>query len=81
VSIDRPRRIFRRTSRKPAPRGLSHALLVGVLGAGGIAALALTGLSGALFGRAPPPPTMIGATADQVGVIDGDTGWTAPSSA
>ena len=73
MSIDRPRRIFRRTSRKSAPRGLSHALLVGVLGAGGIAALALTGLSSALFGRMPPPPTTIAANADQVVVIDGDT--------
>ncbi len=44
-----------------------------MLGAGGIAALALTGLSSALFGRAPPPPTQIAATAEQVAVIDGDT--------
>jgi endonuclease YncB( thermonuclease family) len=73
VSINRPRRIFRSNSRPTAPRGLSHALIVGILGVGGIGALAMTGLSGALFGQMPPPPTLISAPADQVAVIDGDT--------
>ncbi len=35
--------------------------------------LTMTGLSGALFGQMPPPPTLISAPADRVAVIDGDT--------
>ncbi|MEJ1976709.1 MAG: thermonuclease family protein [Acetobacteraceae bacterium] len=44
-----------------------------MLGAVGIGALTMTGLSSNLFGRAPPPPTTIAANAGLVVVIDGDT--------
>jgi endonuclease YncB( thermonuclease family) len=77
VSIDRPRRIFRGSSRVSSRRlgraGVSRALYAGLLGAAGGAALVLVGLSTDLFGRVPPGPSEISAAADQVIVIDGDT--------
>ena len=47
-------------------------MLVG-LAIAGTGALALTGLSTDLFGRASPPPTRVSAEASAVSVIDGDT--------
>jgi endonuclease YncB( thermonuclease family) len=77
VSIDRPRRIFRGSkrgsSRKPGAPGVRRALLAGLLGAAGGAALMLVGLSTDLFGRVPPGPDAISAAPSQVMVIDGET--------
>jgi endonuclease YncB( thermonuclease family) len=77
VSIDRPRRIFRgpsRASRRPdGGPGVRRALMAGLLGAAGGAALMLVGLSTDLFGRVPPGPSEINAPPAQVMVIDGQT--------
>ncbi len=71
MSIDRPRRIFRSSSRPAAARGLVKTMAVGLAGAG--LALAVVGVSGDLLGRMSPEPRVIAAAANQVAVIDGDT--------
>ena len=73
LSIDRPRRIFRSSNARSAPRGLLRTAAVALAGAAAFAAVATIGTSGRLFGRGTAEPRMISAAAGQVAVIDGDT--------
>jgi endonuclease YncB( thermonuclease family) len=52
---------------------MSRTLMAGIVGAAGGAALVMVGLSADLFGRVPPGPDEITASANQVLVIDGET--------
>lgn len=73
MPIDRPRRIFRRSARVSSPSGLGRTVAIGLAGGLGGAALVMVGMTTDLFGRSPPAPTALSASAAQVAVIDGDT--------
>ena len=73
LSIDRPRRIFRSSSRASAPRGLARTAVVALAGVAAGAALVTIGLSGQLFGQMTADPRIISAAPGEVAVIDGDT--------
>jgi endonuclease YncB( thermonuclease family) len=73
VSIDRPRRIFRSSSRAAAPRGLARTVSVALFGAVAGGSLVMLGLSGSLFGQMTSDARVISAAPGQVAVIDGDT--------
>ena len=73
MSIDRPRRIFRSSSRSSSPRRLLRTVTVALVGAVAGGSLVLLGLSGNLFGQMTSDVRVISAAPGQVAVIDGDT--------
>ncbi len=73
VSIDRPRRIFRSSSRAGRPQGLLRTVTVALVGAMAGGWLVLLGVSGSLFGQMTSDARVISAAPERVAVIDGDT--------